>query len=284
MTNLLLCGLNSYLGRAGLANMPGNGYKVFGIVRDVNLLKGKMDGDVNASLFSIDLIKKGKAFEDFHIEDLDLSVYFAQIPNQKDKLGVQYELVSLRNFICLSKRNGCNRIIYVGRTYDKSYLDAVESLFIEVGVNYTILLKDLAVGPGSSFEGLMNEVLQNKSIYICHRLARIKFKPIILSDLFAFIKKVDWQSTFINQRIEFGGERLMSVNELIHWNIKKFGKHIKYNVFSLPSRTLSIWLNKILYGIEVEVYNDYLLGIMGAQETDNSVWREQVDFTVSPIE
>lgn len=284
MTNLLLCGLNSYLGRAGLTYLTGEGYRVFGIVRDVGLLKRTMVEDVNATLFSIDLIKRKEAFDNFHVGDLGLSIYFAQIPNQKDQLGVQYELLALRNFIFLSQRNGCNRVIYVGRTYDKSYLDAVESLFVESEVSYTILLKDLAVGPGSSFEGLMDEVLQNKSIYICHRLARIKFKPIILSDLFAFIKKVDWQSTFINQRIEFGGERLMSVNELIHWNIKKFGKHIKYNVFSLPSRTLSIWLNKILYGIDVEVYNDYLLGIMGAQETDNSVWREQVDFTVSPIE
>lgn len=282
--NLLLCGLNSYLGRAALSFLPDAAHKVFGLVRDVDLLKRKMSADFNATIFPVDLIKKGKSFDDFHIEGLDLSIYFAQRPNEKDGLSVQYELLSLRNFIFLSKRGGCNRVVYVARAYDTGYLKAVEDLFQELGVTYTILLKDLAVGSGSSFERLMDEMLKNRLIYLYSKLGNIKFKPILLSDLFSFIKKVNWQDSFICQWIEFGGERIMDMNELIQCYITQRGVQMDYRVFSVPSKKLAIWFNKLLYGIDSQLYNDYLLGISGTRVTDNTVWQEQVDFATIPIE
>lgn len=283
MMNLLLCGLNSYLGRAGLTYLSGGGYNVYGIVRDLDLLKRKMGESIDARLYSVDLIKKGEAFYRFGIEELDLSIYFAQIPNQRDELGVQYELLSLRNFIFLSQRNGCNRIVYVGRTYDKAYLKAVEALFVELGVVYTILLKDLAVGLGSSFDLFMHEALENKRMYLYSRLGDMKFRPIILSDLFSFIKKVNWKDSFIYQCLEFGGEQIMTINELIQWYINKRGCAGHYKVFSIPHKRLSIWLNKLLYGVDSEIYDDYLLGIMGGGGADNSLWQQQIDFKLQPI-
>ncbi|WP_205601699.1 hypothetical protein [Sphingobacterium sp. xlx-130] len=282
--NLLLCGLNSYLGRAALSFLPDSAHKVFGIVRDVDLLKRKMSADLNVTIFPVDLIKKGKSFDDFHIESLDLSIYFAQRKNQKDGLGIQYELLSLRNFIFLSKRAGCNRVVYVARAYDTGCLMAVEDLFQELGVQYTILLKDLAVGSGSSFERLMDEMLKNRLIYLYSELGNIKFKPILLSDLFSFIKKVNWQDSFICQWIEFGGERIMDMNELVQCYITQRGVQMGYRVFSLPSKKLAVWFNKLLYGIDSQLYDDYLLGMIGAQITDNTLWKEQVDFATIPIE
>ena len=284
MMNLLLCGLNSYLGRSALSCLPDDEHRVFGLIRDVDLLKRNLDNNVNATIFSIDLIRKGKTFDDFHTEGLDLSIYFSQIPNQRDQLGVQYELLSLRNFIFLSQRDGCNRIVYVGGTHDQTYLGAVEALFEEMEVEYTILLKGLAVGKGSSFDRFMDEVLKNRLIYLYARLGRIKFKPIILSDFFSFIKQVNWQNNFINQCIEFGGERLMSVNELIRWYIKMRGDQMNYKVFAIPSKRLSIWLNKLLYGIDGEVYNDYLLAIMEGQGAGNPPRQREIDFVTLPIE
>ncbi|MDR2283854.1 MAG: hypothetical protein LBE37_11620 [Sphingobacterium sp.] len=283
MMNLLLCGLNSYLGRAGLTYLPGEGYHVHGVVRDLDLLKRKMETPVDATLHSVDLIKKERSFYSFSVEGIELSIYFAQIPNQRDELGVQYELLSLRNFVFLSQRNGCNRIIYVGRTSDKNYLKAVESLFVELGVVYTILLKDLAVGLGSSFDLFMKEALKNRYVYLYSRLGNMKFRPIILSDVFSFIKKVNWKERFINQCLEFGGERVMTINDLIQWYINKSGEISRSKVFLIPSKRISIWLNKLLYGIDSEVYEDYLLGIMGGSVSDNSLWQQQVDFKPLPI-
>ncbi len=281
--NLLLCGLNSYLGRAGLAYLPDDKHSVFGIARDVGLLKEKMGAGINATLYSVDLIKKGVAYDSFNIEGLNLSIYFAQIPNQKDQLGVQYELLSLRNFIFLSRQNGCDRIVYVGRAHDKGYLKAVEALFVELGVVYTILLKDLAIGLGSSFDLFMDELLKTKNIFLYAGLVNKKFKPIILADLFSFIKSVNWQESFINQCLEFGGEQLMSVNELVKWSIKIRGQQDKHQVFSIPSKLLTIWINKLLHGVDRDIYDDYLLGIMGGGESHNSLWQGQVDFKTSPI-
>lgn len=284
MMNLLLCGLNSYLGRAALSFLPDAEHNVFGLVRDVDLLKRKVNTDINATVFSVDLIKKGKSFDDFHIQRLDLSIYFAQIPHQKDQLGIQYELLSLRNFIFLSQRNGCSRIVYIARAHDTGYLKEVEDLFLELGVQYTILLKDLAVGVGSSFERLIDEMLKNRLIYLYSKLGNVKFKPILLSDLFSFIKKVNWQESFICQWIEFGGERVMDMNELVRWYITRRGVQMDYKVFSVPSKKLAIWFNKLLYGIDSQLHDDYLLGTMGAQVTDNTLWQGQVDFVTIPIE
>lgn len=284
MMNLLLCGLNSYLGRAALSFLPDAEHRVFGLVRDIDLLKRKVGADLNTTVFSVDLIKKGKAFDDLRIQGLDLSIYFAQISNQKDNLGVQYELLSLRNFIFLSKRNGCNRIVYVARARDNGYLKAVEDLFVESEVAYTILLKDLAVGVGSSFERLMDEMLKNRLIYLYSKLGNVKFKPILLSDLFSFIKKVNWQDTFICQWIEFGGERIMDMNELVRCYITRRGVQMDYKVFAVPSKMLVIWFNKLLYGIDSQSHYDYLLGIIGGQVTDNTLWQRQVDFATVPIE
>lgn len=283
MMNLLLCGLNSYLGRAGLTYLPGKGYNIYGIARDVDLLKRKIGVTLDATLHSVDLIKKGNAFYSFSIEEVELSIYFSQIPNQRDQLGIQYELLSLRNFIFLSQRNGCNRIVYVGRNYNKIYLKAVEALFVELGVVYTILLKDLAVGLGSSFDLFMEEVLRNKRMYLYSRLGDVKFRPIILSDLFLFIKKVNWKDSFVCQRLEFGGEQVMTINDLIQWYINNRGGADYYKVLSISNKRLSIWLNKMLYGIDSEIYDDYLQGVLGGGEADNSLWQEQVDFKPQPI-
>ncbi|MFD2555667.1 Rossmann-fold NAD(P)-binding domain-containing protein [Sphingobacterium tabacisoli] len=283
MKNLLLCGLNSYLGRAGLTYLPGEGYRIHGIARDLNLLKGRMGTSIDATLHSVDLIKKERSFYGFNVEGIELSIYFAQIPNQRDELGVQYELLSLRNFIFLSQRNGCNRIVYVSRTSDRTYLEAVESLFVELGVMYTVFLKDLAIGLGSSFDLFMEEALKNRYVYLYSGLANKKFRPIILSDVFSFIKKVNWKDSFVNQRVEFGGERMMAISDLIQWYINNRGETAKIKIFSIPSKSVSIWLNKLLYGIDSELYDDYLMGIMGGGVSDNSIWQQQVDFKPLPI-
>src|SRR5690606_33778410 len=118
---VLVCGVNSYLGRASVSCLQEDGYNVHGLVRDIRLLSYNTPEPITADIAVVDLIKKGTEYENFSLSQLDLSFYFTQIPDLDDKIAIQYELLSLRHFILLSQRNGCNRIIYVGRTYDKNY-------------------------------------------------------------------------------------------------------------------------------------------------------------------
>lgn len=284
MINLLLCGLNSYLGRAALLHLPDNEYRVFGVVRDIELLKGKVKEDINASVFSVDLIKKGEAFDCFHVGDLSLSIYFAQIPDQQDTIGIQYELLSLRNFVFLSQRDGCNRIIYVGRSYDKRYIKAVEELFLELNVDYTILLKDLAIGKGTLLDQFMDKVLKHRLIYLYSSLSTFQFRPILLKDLFSFIKNINWQNSFVRQYVEFGGDRLMDIRELIQLYIKTRGLPADYKLLLIKNKKLATWLNKVLYGIDPEVYKEYIREVSEARVADNTIWQQQFEFAYLPIE
>lgn len=243
-----------------------------------------MNGSFNAAIFPVDLIKKGEAFDNFHIKDLDLSIYFAQIPDQRDELGDQYELLSLRNFIFLSQRDGCNRIIYVGRAHDKRRLEAVEILFKELGVQYTILLKDVAIGRGTSFEQFVQHLLKHRVIFLYDRLCHVQIRPVLLRDLFAFIKKINWQNDFVCRYLEFRGKRLMTINELIGLYIQARRANTYYKIVPIRNRALARCLNKLLYRMDSQVYDECMFDMGKPCVAENSSWQQQVEFAAVPIE
>lgn len=284
MINVLICGLNSYLGRASLQYLPDSEFRVHGLVRDTKLLRSRVGKDIQASIYPVDLIRKGDDFDSFHIQNLDYSIYFGQIPDDRDRLGVKVELLSLRNFIFLSQRDGCNRIIYVGRSYHKSYLKEVKMLFEELNVDYTLLVKDVAVGSGTSIDQFMDKILKHRFIYLYSPFARIQFRPLLLQDFFRFIKKVNWKINFIRQYLEFGGEQLFDMKELIELYAKARNISHKFTMIPIRNQFLAGLFNKLLYNIDFQLYNEYIREIREGKVVDNSLWQRYVDFNYLPIE
>ncbi len=280
---VLVCGLNSYLGRASVSCLHGDGYNVHGLVRDVRLLSYYIKTPVTANIVTVDLIKKGKAYEDFSLDRLDLSFYFTQIPDLDDNIAIQYELLSLRHFILLSQRNGCNRVIYVGRTYDKNYLDDIKALFVELRVAYTIVLKDIAIGMGTSFDRFMTRMMVHKYIFLFNPTGKIRFSPFVLNDIFRWIKKIPWKENFIHEEIEFGGAQILDLKDLFLERIKKQGLKDVYKIISVRNKTFAQFLNRSMYGIRPDTYSEYILNVTRGNFADNSKWQTLVAFEYTPI-
>lgn len=280
---VLVCGLNSYLGRASISCLQGDGYNVHGLVRDVDLLTYNTHLSITAAITAVDLIKKGVAYEHFSLSELDLSFYFTQIPDLDDSIAIQYELLSLRHFILLSQRNGCNRIIYVGRTYDRNRLQDIRSLFVELGVDYTIVLKDIALGVGTSFDRYVMKTLAHKYVFLFNPTGKIKFCPFELQDIFRWIKKVPWKDRFIQEEIEFGGAQVWELKDFLLERIKTQELKDVYKIVSIRSKSLVRFLNKSLYGICQDNYNGYILNVANGNYADNSKWQSSLTFDFTPV-
>ncbi|NGM61202.1 SDR family oxidoreductase [Sphingobacterium sp. SGG-5] len=279
---VLVCGLNSYLGRASVSCLQEDGYNVHGLVRDVRLLS-QHTFPATADIVAVDLIKKGAAYTHFSLTQLDLSFYFTQIPDLDDKIAVQYELLSLRHFILLSQRNGCNRVIYVGRTYDKNCLTEIKALFLELGVAYTIVLKDIALGVGTSFDRFMTRILAHKYVFLFNPTGKIRFSPFVLKDIFRWIKKVPWHENFIREEIEFGGAEVLDLKDLLREHVRKQGLREMCKIISLQNKRLTQLLNRSMYGIRRDTYSEYILNVTRGSFADNSKWQSLFSFDFTPI-
>lgn len=280
----LVSGLNSYLGSACMSFMPDNVNHVHGLVRDEQLFRKKITLPVTATISSMDLIRMGVNFETFTIPNLDLAIYFTQIPDLDDEIAIQYELLSLRNFIHLSQRNNCNRILYVGRLYDKRNATEIENLFHDFGVSFTILLKDIAIGKGTSFDRFMSKILQHKYVYLFRPKADIRFSPVLLKDVFEWIKMINWKTDFINQYVEFGGPEVMDFTTVFYKYAKKRFPDLKYKIISIKNKKIAQWCNRYLYGINYDIYTDYISQSSLPHHPDNSIWQNKIDFKFTAID
>src|SRR5690606_13321293 len=232
---VLVSGLHSYLGRASVSYLPDDGYHVYGLSRDTRLLSYKTNIPITANITNVDLIRRGKAYEDFRLDTLDLSFYFTQIPDLDDTIAIRYELLCLRHFILLSQRNGCNRIIYVGRMYDKYCLEGIKALFVELQVAYTIVLKDIAIGTDTAFGRFLTKISANRYVFLFRPTERCTFCPFVLEDIFRWIKQIPWKEAFVNEEIEFGGAQLWELKDMLVEQAKYLKINNMKRIFSVPN-------------------------------------------------
>lgn len=277
--NILVCGLNSYLGISSLIYLQDDNNLVHGLVRDADLLTKKINGTLNAQLHNLDIVRYNPDRINFSLPPCEVAFYFTQSPELFDSIGAHYELLSLRNFVQFSKQNACNRIVYIATIYDRSYLNAVEKIFKETEVNYTIVLKDIAVGPGTLFEEFMKKMLRKRLIYLYKPHKKIEVCPVKLPDLMDWLRKTDWSSQYMNAKIEFTGQRSYELEELILLYEEKYGNNKKHAIVPIHNKPLLKWCNKYLSGIPYDQYAQYIAEICEREDLDSMQWKK----VTSPI-
>lgn len=277
--NILVCGLNSYLGISSLIYLQDDNNLVHGLVRDADLLTKKINGTLNAQLHNLDIVRYNPDRINFSLPPCEVAFYFTQSPELFDSIGAHYELLSLRNFVQFSKQNACNRIVYIATIYDRSYLNAVEKIFKETEVNYTIVLKDIAVGQGTSFEEFMKKMLRKRLIYLYKPHKKIEVCPVKLPDLMDWLRKTDWSSQYMNAKIEFTGQRSYELEELILLYEEKYGNNKKHAIIPIHNKPLVKWCNKYLSGIPYDQYAQYIAEICEREDLDSMQWKK----VTSPI-
>lgn len=267
--NIVVCGLNSYLGKASLHYLVNDSFQVHGLVRDQELLISKLKAPTSAKLYNVDIVRYNPYGLNITIPDCKVAFYFTQTPELYDIVGANYELLSIRNFIHFAKRNNCNRIVYVGTIYDRRYLSAIQQLFEELEVTYTIVLKDVAVGKGTAFEEFVYKMLKNRFIYLYKPTDNVSFNPIRLKDLMSWLATVDWNGNYINQYVQFQGPKKIEIEEVIgmYEQLSDTGK--KHKIIPIHNKRIANILNKYLAKVPYEMYAQHIAELSNRDDLVN---------------
>lgn len=267
--NILVCGLNSYLGKACLQHLASEETHIHGIIRDQSLLKSKLNFQTKAHLYDFDFVRYNTNGIELQIPQVDFAIYFTQTPELNDVVGANYELLSIRNYIQFCLRNNCRRIVYLGTLYDKKHVNAIQTLFCEFNIHYTIILKDIAIGSGTSFENFMSKMVKHKYIYLYKPIKKIILYPISFKDLMEWIRAVDWKKYYINEIIAFRGPSKMEIEDVMQLYQQKLSYPKAHSIIPISNRFVAKFLNKYISGVSYEQYIEYANEISDREELDN---------------
>lgn len=281
---VLLSGLNSYLGKRAMSNLSREDYNVHGIVRDLDLFKSKVFETVTATLDKVDLLRRGKEFEAYKIESgVGLAIYITHVPTLGELVNLNLELITLKNFIELTKLNGGKRIVYIARLMDKPFIRDIEALLKASNIAYTIVLKNLAIGKGSVLDKYMHILINGKYLPYDNTFANVKFNPISSLDLLRWVYNVDWDKCFINETIEIGGPSTITVQEIYRLYKKTLYPNAEVKSILVPHFIMSLVFKKA-YHIHKEDLIEFKRLMEREYPIDNSSWKNEMLFSFTPID
>lgn len=280
---MLLSGLNSYLGKRAMSNLSKEDFNVHGIVRDLDLFKSRLFEKITATLDKVDLLRKGKEFDSFKIDSgIGLAIYITHVPTLGEYVNLNLELITLRNFIELTKLNGGRRIVYIARLMDKPYINEVEALLKVSNITYTIVLKNLAIGKGSVLDKYMHQLINGKYLPYDKFFANVKFNPISSLDLLRWIYNVDWDKNFINETIEIGGSSTVTVQEMYRLYKKTLYPNADVKSILLPHFIMSMVFQQA-YHIHKEDVIEFKRLMEREYPIDNTSWKNTMLFSFTPL-
>ncbi|WP_099371641.1 hypothetical protein [Sphingobacterium sp. 1.A.5] len=280
---VLLSGLNSYLGKRAMSNLSKEDFNVHGIVRDLDLFKSRLFEKITATLDKVDLLRKGKEFDSFKIDSgIGLAIYITHVPTLGEYVNLNLELITLRNFIELTKLNGGRRIVYIARLMDKPYITEVEALLKASDITYTIVLKNLAIGKGSVLDKYMHQLINGKYLPYDKFFANVKFNPISSLDLLRWIYNVDWDKNFINETIEIGGSSTVTVQEMYRLYKKTLYPNADVKSILLPHFIMSMVFQQA-YHIHKEDVIEFRRLMEREYPIDNTSWKNTMLFSFTPL-
>ena len=281
---VLLSGLNSYLGNRAMGNLSREDFNVHGIARDLDLFKSKVFESITATLDKVDLLRKGKEFDGFSIDSgIGLSIYITHVPTLGELVNLNLELITLKNFIELTKRNGGRRIVYIARLMDKPFINDIEALLKSSNITYTIVLKNLAIGKGSVLDKYMHRLINGKYLPYDKLFANVRFNPISSLDLLRWIYNVDWDKHFINETIEIGGPSTITVQEMFRLYKKMLYPNADVKSILLPHFIMSLVFRKA-YHIHKEDIIDFKRLMEKEYPIDNTSWKNDMLFSFTPLD
>ncbi|MGJ1284907.1 hypothetical protein ACR79P_14465 [Sphingobacterium spiritivorum] len=283
MKEVLICGLNNYLGKRAAAHLANQELHVTAITRNTELFYSRTPEPVTAELYPVDLIRRTGDYDHFQIKHLDAAIYFAQVPTLNDAVNIKMEMVALRNFIELVRRQSCWRITYVARLMDKKHLRPIIDLFNAQHIQYTIVLNNCAVGMGSMLDNIFKVLEQQKVVAYVGRIAKIRFQPIAALDVIRWLQKMLKMDVFTDKVIELGGPSVVSFRDF-------FNLYARFSPDQAPPRTLILPKPLVkaiftkLYDINGEDFEEFRQVIRYEDIVDNQHWQQLMPLELTPLE
>lgn len=275
--NILISGLNNYVGRRCASLMADNDFQVFAITRNRKLFLERMFEPLHAQVFEVDLLKDDQEGH-IHISNLEATFYFTQVPTLNDLVNLQVELLSLRNFIHLIKSMNCARIIYVARLMDKRCLEPVLDLLKECQIDYTVVLKNVVVGRDSLLFNIYQRLSNHNMLFYSKQYGDTLLQPIGVYDFVRWLKAILNVPSFHYNVLEVGGDEPISVLDLYGLYRKWKLKLTTQRMICLPHWLLGrVYRRKMNDDTEVAEF----LHIISLDSAVDNSWSAYLPFTFS---
>ncbi|NQD69603.1 hypothetical protein HP439_02565 [Sphingobacterium shayense] len=279
--DVLISGLNNYVGRRSLSLFADENFRVFAITRNLKLFEKRMFEPLHATVYEGDLIKGEGSFPLSGLE-LKTGIYFTQVPTLNDVVNLKLEIISLRNFIHILKKNSCQRIVYIARLMDKMCIDPVLALLRELRVEYTIVLKNCVIGHDSLVDRVIKNIANRKIIFYSKFYATHALQPLGARDFFRWLKSMLKVPAFRNRVVELGGPKPMSLADI--FNTYKALKLVQKGqiIIDLPK-----WFVRLVYRKRLDISSTdqaEFSRIMRVNSIVDNDWRKQMPFRFSSIE
>lgn len=278
--DVLISGLNNYVGRRCTSLMADEDFRVFAIARNMQLFRKRMSDPVRAQVFEVDLLKGGQG-EDVVVPYLEASFYFTQVPALDDEVNLQVELLCLRNFIHLVRRLNCNRLVYVARLMDRKFLQPILDLLQEHQMDYTVVLKNIVVGKDCLLYNVYQQLSSHRVLFYSRQYGGNFFQPIGINDFVCWLKALLKVPDFHYNIVEVGGRDVVSAIDLYGLYRKLKLKMQEQRMVALPN-----WLLGLIYRPGRDTGTDmaeflHLLKVNGVVENS---WSAQLPFSFSTVQ
>ncbi|PUV21488.1 MULTISPECIES: NAD(P)-dependent oxidoreductase [Sphingobacterium] len=281
MKKVLISGLNTYLGRRASCYLQTKDFHVTGLVRNLSIFNKIVKEKVTAKLFELDLLRKGPAYDNFQISDLNFGIYFTQVPSLDNDIQLQLELLGLRNFVEICKRSGNDRVIYVARLMDEHFLDPVRNLLEALRVQYTIVVKSSVIGKESVLNRIFGKLAKKQTIFYWNWVASLKFHPLPLLDVYRWLREMPWENNFISEVIYLGGHEEVTFRSLFYQFLSS----------TSSSQKREIGVNKFFAKLLLSRFNDinkedideFRRVLYYEKNVDNSTWQKVQTFEFTPL-
>lgn len=240
--NILLTGINNYLGKELTFFFLKKQYNVSCVVRSETLLLADEKANSNLSVIRGDLIRE-KYSQSFPT-DLDVAFYFSYYVAEQGDIYQELEILSLQNYIKQARRVNCPHLIYVMPLRSPVNED-VKHLLEGSYIPYTIVRTSNIVGKNSLLINIFRQMAKNIAIVSNSKLASSKCQPIALSDAITYLDFIAFNPATFNQTFDIGGPEILSYREMLTEFLKI--SNIKKSIITVPfvhNLFSSYWLSK----------------------------------------
>ncbi|TDS12423.1 Rossmann-fold NAD(P)-binding domain-containing protein [Sphingobacterium paludis] len=278
--DILISGLNNYVGQRSVSLMADEKTNVYAITRNIKLFEKRPFEPIRAKLYELDLLK-AELDKDLPIPDINAAFYFTQVPTLCDVVNLKLELLCLRNFIHILKKKNCNRLVYVVRLMDKICIQMVLDLLKEFNMDYTVVLKNSVVGNGSLIDRVFKNIAKRRFIYYSKGYANRVFQPLGAHDLIRWLKRILEVPAFHYQVLEVGGEEEFSFMTM-------FTHYKQLQLIPSGQRIVNVprWLVKFMYQYKLDISStDYaeLSRIIQSDNRADNNWKADMTFEFSKV-
>ncbi|GAA4784627.1 hypothetical protein GCM10023231_10440 [Olivibacter ginsenosidimutans] len=228
--NILITGLNNYLGKRLALHLADEGYRLSCLVRNEKYFLETTENHPNLSIITGDLVRE--RYTPTIADDIDVAVYLSQ---DSAEWGEQYknlELLSLINFIKQARKSNSQQLIYITRLR-APFIPEVQQILIDSYMTYTIVRISNIIGKGSILMEMMKKISTRLFIFANQRLVKMRAQPIALQDLLTYLNFIILNPAAFNQHFDIGGPDILSYKEMLKAYMKL--QKIHRPIIALPS-------------------------------------------------